>query len=224
MDQGRSLNWDRCSSQPPTSRLERYAPHSPPEALLVTCTDPILDSSLLAQFRPEPLLVWRSTGPVVPPYGTGHRDLENAIDHAVAELGVKEIAICGHLPCDRLRALLGKEALGEGPVTDPSLDNVRTTRRIVQEKYGHLKLDELLPAIVEENVFVQMAHLRTYPAVLTGLARGKLQLHSWIYDANKDELYGYNPNRSLLLNRIKRLTRPAKRPLPCLDPCDIYLA
>ena len=224
MDRSPTINWDRTSACAPPRGLERYAQDSAPEALLITCTDPILDSRLLARFRSEPLLVWRSTGPIVPPYGMGHQHVEKAIDHAVAVLGAKEIAICGHLPSESLRALVGSDAPLEGPTEDPCLYYARATRRIVLEKYGRLKPDELLQAMVEENVFVQMANIRTYPAVLVGLARGHLKLHSWIYDVEKDELYAHGSSQSLFLNRINRLARPARRRPPHIDPCDIYLA
>jgi len=218
MQQDRTI----AGSQPRS--MERYAKDSPPEALLITCTDPILDSRLLAQFRSEPLLVWRSTGPVVPPYGSRYLDVESILDHAVTELGVKEIAVCGHLPSEPLQTLIANEAPLEGPKEDPCLYYTRSARRIVQEKYGRLRPDKLLQALVEEHVFVQMANLRTYPPVLAGMADGNLRLHSWIYYADEDELYGHGPSQSLFLNRIEQFAQPAQRPLPYLDPCDIYLA
>ncbi len=204
--------------------MKRYVKDSPPEALLITCTDPILDSCLLPQFHSEPLLVWRSTGAVVPPYGSGNLEIENIIDHAVTELGTKEIAICSHLPSEPLQTFFANEASLEGPKEDPWLFYARSARRIVQEKYGQLQPDKLLQAMVEENALVQMANLRTYPAVLTGMAGGTIRLHSWIYCADEDELYGYGPGQSPFLNRIKQFAQPAQRPLSCLDPCDIYLA
>lgn len=212
------------SSLPTRTKMERYVSEAPAEAFLITCTDPVLDTSLIAHFRSEPVLVWRNMGPVVPPYGTGQQNLENTIDQAVMELGIKEIAICGHLPAAPLRALIENETPADLPADDPCLYYVRATRRIVEEKYGKLKPADMLQAMVEENVFVQMANLRTYPAVLAGLARGNLKLHSWIYDAEHDELYGHSPTESQLLARIKRFSRPTQRILPCLDPCDIYLA
>ena len=219
-----AMRQDRTIAGSQPRNMERYAEDSPPEALLITCTDPILDSRLLAQFRSEPLLVWRSTGPVVPPYGSGYLKVESIIDHAVTELGAREIAICGHLPNEALRSLIGNQAPLEGPKEDPCLYYAHAARRIVQEKYGRLQPDELRQAMVEENVLLQMANLRTYPAVLAGMACRNLRLHSWIYDADQDELYGHGPSQSLFLNRIKQFAQPAEHPLPYLDPCDIYLA
>jgi carbonic anhydrase len=204
--------------------FDRYAQDHPPEALLITCTDPILDATLLAQFRSAPVLVWRNVGPIIPPYGVGQRDVDGAIDQAVAEWGVSEIAICGHLPGGALQALLGEDTAAKQSGDDPWLHYALATRRVVQEKYGPLKAEELLRAIVEENVFVQMANLRTYPAILAGLAKGRLKVHGLIYDAHEDELFAHGPSPSSFLKRVKGIHRPVRSPLPHIDPCDIYLA
>lgn len=208
----------------PDRMIERYAAESPPVALLITCTDTILDSRLLAQFRSEPLIVWRSTGPVVPPYGSGDLEAEHVVDLAVTELGAKEIAICGHVPSRPLQSLIAGKASREEPDEPDRYFYADAARRIVQEKYGPLDPDRLLGAVAEENVLLQMANLRTYPAVLAGLAGGHLALHSWLYDAEEDELYGYGSSQSVFLSRFKRFTQAEQPPLPCLDPCDIYLA
>lgn len=204
--------------------MERYAEDSPPELLLIICTDPNLDSRLLDQFRREPLLVWRRTGPVVPPYEPDHREVEEAMDHAITKLGVKEIAICGHLPSEPLRALISEDAPSEASQRNSFLYYAQSIRQIVQEKYGQLQGDQLLQAVVEENVLVQMANLRTYPSVLAGMASGKLRLHSWLYDADEDELYGHGFTQCLFLNRYQEFAQPEQGSLPYLDPCDIYLA
>lgn len=214
----RTIESLQCSS------MERYCEEMSPEALLVICTDNALDSRLLSQFRSEPLLVWRSTGPVIPPYGPQWQDVARTIDYAVVELGVEEIAICGHLPSDPLMAVMTDSSIPNGPTENPWLYYARTASRIAQEKYGELPQDKLIQAVVEENVFVQMANLCTYPAVLAGLAGGNLRLYRWIYDVEKDELYGHGPGRPRFLNRIEQYANPPSTMLPNLDPCDIYLA
>ena len=204
--------------------MQRYGKDSPPELLLIICTDAKLDSLLLPRFCRAPLLVWRSTGPVVPPYGPDQQEVEKAIDHALSELGVKEIAICGHLPNEPLQTLISDEETIGPSLRNDFLYYVQSMRLVVQEKYGQLQGDELVQAIVEENVLMQMANLRTYPAVLAGMANGKLRLHRWLYDADEDELYSYGPAQSLFLNRFEEFAQSEHGSLPYLDPCDIYLA
>lgn len=212
---------DRNSLRWQLQCLERSVPNVPAEAFLITGDEPILDGKLLVHFRSEPVVIWRSRGLVVPPFGAGHEEAEKAIEHAVMDLGVREIAICGHLPCEATRTLLDED---EGSDDDSARYYAQVTRRIVQEKYGRLSEDELLQAMVEENVFVQLANLRTHPAVLTGLARGDLQVHTWIYDVDKDVLYSHGSKQSALLKRNKRFAGPEQPALPHLNPCDIYLA
>ena len=45
-----------------------------------------------------------------------------------------------------------------------------------------LKEERMVQAMVEENVRLQLAHLRTHPAVAGHLALGKLQVQGWVYD------------------------------------------
>lgn len=197
-------------------------------AMLITCTDSLLDEHLLPRLRDESddsrkLLVWRNTGHVVPPYGAGHADAEVAIDNAVHQFGVQEIIMCGHLSCDALQTLMHGRHQAHAPHAG-CMQFARAAQRIVEEKYGRLPRAQLLQAMVEENVFVQMANLRTYPTVLAGLARGTLKLHSWIYDHDRDEIYGHEPRESAFLQRLRGQRQPRRRLLPYIDPCEIYLA
>ena len=45
-----------------------------------------------------------------------------------------------------------------------------------------LRVTTLLRALTEENVLLQLQHLRTHPGVAAGLATGKIRLHGWIYN------------------------------------------
>ena len=206
------------------STLERYGGEAQPEALLVACADLPLDARLLREFQRQPLVVWRTTGPIVPPYGSGELEAERVVEHAVTRLQVKEIAVCGHLPCKPLRDFLARQTAGESDSEPDRLAGFEAAFRMVQKRYGPLEPDQLLAAVTEENVLLQAAHLRTYPAVLSAVASGTLRLHRWLYDADEDELYGYGASQSLFLSRIEGFAPAGPTALPDLDPCDIYLA
>ena len=40
----------------------------------------------------------------------------------------------------------------------------------------------MLRTLIEQNVLLQLAHLRTHPVVATRLAEGRLALQGWFYD------------------------------------------
>jgi carbonic anhydrase len=46
--------------------------------------------------------------------------------------------------------------------------------------------------LLEQNVILQLAHLRTHPSVAVRLARGDLRLHGWVYDIVDGEVYAYD--------------------------------
>ena len=63
------------------------------------------------------------------------------------------------------------------------------------ESYGHLKGDQLLHATVEENVLVQLEHLRGHPSVAKAVANGLLHLHAWVYKIETGEIFAFDPER-----------------------------
>jgi carbonic anhydrase len=42
--------------------------------------------------------------------------------------------------------------------------------------------DDLLKITTQQNVLLQMQHLRTHPSVAAGLQRGEISLSGWLYD------------------------------------------
>jgi carbonic anhydrase len=167
-----------------------------PETLFITCSDSRIDPSLLTQAKPGDLFILRNAGNIVPPHGAGNGGEAATIELAVAALGVKDIIICGHSHCGAMQGLLKPEQVASLPAVCSWLTHAETTRRIMQENYGHLQGEELLSATVEENVLVQLEHLRTLPAVGSRLVRGDLHLHGWVYKIETGEVFAYDPEKA----------------------------
>ena len=73
------------------------------------------------------------------------------------------------------------------------LSHAATTARIVRDNYTHLEGHKLLTATIEENVLVQLEHLRTLPAVASRLVKGDLHLHGWVYKIETGEVFAFEP-------------------------------
>jgi carbonic anhydrase len=64
--------------------------------------------------------------------------------------------------------------------------------RIMKDLYTHLQGEELFAATIWENVSVQLDHLKTHPAVATGLRRGDLRLHGWVHSIGTGDMWVYD--------------------------------
>lgn len=175
--------------------FERLANEQHPEALFITCADSRINPNLITQTDPGDLFILRNAGNIIPPYGAANGGEGATIEFAVAALGIGDIIVCGHSGCGAMKALLEPESLGDMPAVASWLGHAETTRRIIKDKYRHLKDGPLLTATTEENVLAQIENLRTHPAVAVGLARGQLKLHAWVYKIETGEVFAYDPER-----------------------------
>jgi len=165
-----------------------------PLALFITCSDSRINPNLLTQTEPGELFILRNAGNIVPPYGTVEGGEAATIEYAVSVLGVKDIVICGHSHCGAMGGLLDQSQLAKLPAVRSWLSYAESTQRIIEENYAHLTdADERLTATVEENVLVQLEHLRTHPAVAAALGRQALNLHGWVYKFETGQVFGYRP-------------------------------
>jgi carbonic anhydrase len=154
-----------------------------PAALIVTCADSRIDPELITQCGPGELFVTRNIGNMVPAYGEMMGGVSAVVEYAVSALKVKHIAVCGHSDCGAMKALQHPE----------SLETMATVRRWMRNAEAALsvadslsdkddKPSERLKLLTEENVLLQVQHLRTHPSVAGAVAREELTLSGWVYD------------------------------------------
>jgi carbonic anhydrase len=172
------------------SRLSR---DQKPRALFITCSDSRIDPTLLTQSEPGELFILRNAGNIVPSYGGGAMGGNTAtIEYAVAVLGVKHVIVCGHTDCGVMKALLQPESVEDLPAVKKWMDQAETTRRIVRENYADLRGDDLLIHTIQENVRVQLDHLKTHPTVAVRLRRGLITLHGWVYSISTGDIWTFD--------------------------------
>jgi len=74
--------------------------------------------------------------------------------------------VCGHSQCGAMKGLLQPKIVETLPAMKSRPQNAETTKRIVFYHYKHLEGYGLLIATIEENVLMQIEHLKTHPAVM----------------------------------------------------------
>lgn len=171
--------------------FERLAKEQRPQVLFITCSDSRINPNLITQTEPGELFILRNVGNIIPPYGSGGGSEAAAIEYAVAVLKVADIIICGHSCCGAMHGLLNPEALENAPAVREWTKHAESTRRIICENYKHLEGAARATAAIEENVLVQLEHLRTHPSVAAAINRGSLHLHGWVYKLETGQVFHY---------------------------------
>ena len=169
-----------------------------PEALMITCSDSRIVPNLITNSEPGQLFIVRNVGNIVPCHGDGGHGELAAVEYAICELGIEDVIVCGHTGCGAMKALVQPEQLprqGPGSSVRRWLRHADATRQIILEHYGHLAGQELHNAAAEENVLVQLEHLRTVPIVASRVPKGTVRLHGWMYKIETGEIFFYDVNQ-----------------------------
>ena len=151
-----------------------------PEVLFVTCADSRIDPCLITQTEPGDLFICRNAGNVVPPHSHLAGGETASVEYAVAVLGVQDIIVCGHTDCGAVKGAMNPRAVADLPQVSSWLEHIRAAVEIVDEN-PKLAGDDRLLGVIEQNVLLQLQHLRTHPAVAARVESGAISLHGWVY-------------------------------------------
>jgi carbonic anhydrase len=157
-----------------------------PHTLFITCADSRVVPEMITQTQPGELFVSRNIGNIVPGYGEMLGGVSAVIEYAVMALKVRQIVICGHSDCGAMKGLLNPASSGHMPTVEVWLRNATAARSVVFARKA--EGEDTLAALVEENVRLQLAHLRTHPAVAAGLTTGQLAVQGWVYDIERGKV------------------------------------
>lgn len=172
--------------------FSRLANGQKPEACFITCSDSRIDPNLITHADPGQIFIVRNVGNIVPCHGTSNNGEMAAIEFAIECLGIEDVIICGHTHCGAMRGLLEPYTLDSLPHVQDWLRHAESTASIVREHYAHLAGDDLLNVAAQENVLMQIEHLRTLPIIAARLPRKKVRLHGWMYKIETGEIFAYD--------------------------------
>jgi carbonic anhydrase len=162
-----------------------------PHTLFITCADSRVSPEMITQTRPGELFVCRNIGNIVPAYGEMLGGVSAVVEYAVMALNVRQIVVCGHTDCGAMKGLAsGSEAVANMPTVQAWLRNAEAARSVVLAR--QVENHELVQAMVEENIRLQLTHLRTHPAVAAHLAQGQLKVQGWVYDIGHGKVSVYD--------------------------------
>ena len=170
--------------------FEDLARGQSPHTLFIACADSRVSPDLITQARPGELFVLRNIGNIVPGYGEMLGGVSAVVEYAVSALRVTDIVICGHTDCGAMKALSDPagNGLDEMPTVRSWLRNAAAARTVARSLSSVSPQRDPMRLLVEQNVLLQLTHLRTHPSVAARVAEGRLLLHGWIYDVETGEV------------------------------------
>lgn len=155
-----------------------------PYALWIGCSDSRVPMSIITQSKPGEVFVHRNIGNIV---ALNDWSISTVLEYAIKHLKIPEIIVCGHYKCGAMHAL---DVELEDSYIPLWLLNAIDAKQRVDEKIKGKKIDkdEREKMIVEENVRLQIEHLKEHPLVKPALKQQKLKIHGWVYDLHSGKL------------------------------------
>ena len=165
--------------------IEAQRPHT----LFIACADSRVDPTEITQSEPGEIFVLRNIGNMVPAYGEMIGGNSAVIEFAVDALKVKHVVICGHSDCGAMKALLAPDSVKSMPTVTSWLTNAKAALTVASTLHNREEWRrDMLSVLTEQNVLLQLQHLKTHPAVAGAMALGELTVSGWVYDIGKGQV------------------------------------
>lgn len=167
---------------------EKQTPHT----LFITCADSRIDPIAITSSSTGEIFVARNIGNMVPPYGEMLGGVSAVIEFAVASLRVRHVVICGHSHCGAMQGLLDPASVEAMPTVKSWLQNAHAALVVAEtlqnEAVKTQPSSKVIDVLTEQNVLLQMQHLKTHPSVAGAIARRELTISGWIYSIGTGEV------------------------------------
>ena len=185
-----------------------------PHVVFITCSDSRIDPHLFTHSGLGTLFVTRNPGNIIapidassPPSGEGA-----TIEFGLLSLDIREISICGHSHCGAMKGLLTPDLDKQLPNTAAWLKHSSLLVEHLEQRHpeiaGHDDPSLKLKCLTQDNILLQMEHLKTHPAVKTRLAEGKLRVYGWYYHVGTGEVEIFDPIKNAFVpfeQKVKEL-------------------
>ena len=166
--------------KPNSDHYQELAKGQSPPILWIGCSDSRIQTGHITGTQAGTLFMHRNIGNMAP---ANDWSLATVLEYGIKHLKVQNIVICGHSDCGAIKAL-DKEL--EDVYVPNWLNNAIEAKKRVDSRIkkpstpGEKK--ERSRLIEQENVRLQIEHLRTYPIVAKAEKEKKIQIHGMYYD------------------------------------------
>lgn len=172
--------------------FERLSTGQSPEALFITCSDSRIETAMITQTDPGELFICRNAGNIVPPHSNETGAMTASIEFAIGALQIPHIVICGHTECGAMKGAMNRAGLTSLPHVREWLGYTQGAVDITEALGADLDPEAKMRMLLEQNVILQLQHLKTHPTVAVAMARKAVTLHGWVYDIKTGEVCAYD--------------------------------
>ena len=176
--------------------FEKLSHGQSPEALFITCADSRIETAMITQTGPGELFICRNAGNIVPPHTNDTDGMTASIEYAAAVLKVPHIVVCGHSGCGAMAGAMDMAGLDSIPNVQQWLLYSKAAVSVVEELGADLSDEQKMDMLIEQNVLLQLQHLRTHPSVAARLAKNDVELHGWVYNIKSGGVTAYDESRN----------------------------
>jgi carbonic anhydrase len=199
--------------------FEKLSRGQSPEALFITCSDARIETAMITQTDPGELFICRNAGNIVPPYDKHTGAMTASIEFAVAALNVPHIVICGHTECGAMHGIMDPSSVAALPHVGEWLGHSKAAADYVNARGAALDAAARMQMLLERNVILQLAHLKSHPAVNARLEKGGLKLHGWVYDIKTGQVSAYDPAQGKFIPVAERYAEDVARAMNKAGHC-----
>ena len=151
-----------------------------PPVLWIGCSDSRIQTGHITNTRAGTLFMHRNIGNMAP---ANDWSLATVLEYGIKHLKVQHIVICGHSDCGAIKAL--DKELEDAYVPNWLNNAIEAKQRIdakIKKPSTPKEHKDRSRMIEQENVRLQIEHLRTYPMVKNALKEKRIEIHGMYYD------------------------------------------
>lgn len=164
-----------------------------PKVLWIGCSDSRVSEDVITGSKPGTLFVHRNVANII-----SFNDVNVAaiLEYAIVHLKIPDIVVCGHTRCGGIAAI--EDGVEQNYIADWLLIATGAKEKVdrIAREQG-LSREQKLDLLVEENVRLQIKHLKHFSLIRNFHRAGEVpRIHGWVYSVDTGSLKVLEDGRS----------------------------
>lgn len=155
-----------------------------PKVLWIGCSDSRVSEHVITNSKPGTIFVHRNVANII---SFNDVNIAAIIEYGITHLKIPDIVVCGHYKCGGVAAMV--DGVDSHYIADWLLIGTGAKEKVERiAKEQHLSREEMLDLLVEENVRLQIKHLRNLSLIKHRPVKTAPRIHGWVYCVDTGEI------------------------------------